>query len=546
MYKILISFLLVVSLPSVAVEYTPIDTTQAVKLVKKADKILKKGKPNSEYEAIELYKQAAEMGLVSAQRELQNYYYSEGMIANALKWTEKLAEHGDADAEYAIGYGYLLGENAEGYNSYFIQNYEKGFYWMKRAVSHENADASACVLLASCYEYGYGVEVDLVEAVKWYGIAAEKGNVVAMEKLAMAYYDGIGVEKDNDLAVKWVTKSAEAGYSVAQYNLGYFYHVGDIVKQDYDEAIYWYTKAADQGEAAAKNNLAVCMETKNGNASNSEIVYLYREGAEKGDEMAQYNLGNCYLKGEGVAIDPFQAFYWYKKSAEKGCSQGQFSLGNCYYDGIGTEVSHEKAFYWYQQSAEQNDSIGMCNLSSCYFNGIGTEVNPDKGFYWCKKSAEMGTKQAIRDLGICYRDGIGTQQDVQKALELFQEAAYRGYVLANVDIADTYVKKNEYSKAIKYYKLVLDNNSEDYTNHYNIAICFFNIKDYKNALNHYKIAAEGGFPQAMYNLALMYYNGQGTNINISETKRWMKKAAEQDIDSETKKFAKEAIKILNQ
>lgn len=546
MRKLILTLLVVVSMPLMAAITIPADTTQAVKLIKKADKILKKGNPNAEYEAVELYKQAAEMGLTSAQQTLQEYYLSKSMIANAMKWTLKLAEQGEPKSEYTVGYGCLFGENAEGYNGYFHQDYEKAFYWIKRASSHDNADERACALLASCYENGYGTEVDLKEAVKWYGIAAEKDNAFAMVKYAMAYYEGTGIDKNPELAVKWMTKSAEKGNPDAQYNLGYFYHVGDVVKQDLDEAIYWYTKAVDQGSTAAKNNLAVCMDTKNGVSSNNETVHLYRESAESGDEFAQYNLGNCYLKGEGVSQDPLQAFYWYKKSAENGCPQGQNLLGHCYIEGIGTDVSQDKAFYWFQKSAEQSDSIGMYNLASCYFGGIGTATDSDKGFYWCKKSADVGTIAALRDLGICYRDGIGTTQNIETALDYLHKAAVKGFIPAYADIAYIYCNnKKDFNQAIKYYRLAIAN-EEDYNSKYNLALCYFSLSDFSNALKYYTIAAENGIPQAMYSLALMYYNGQGTRVNITETKKWMKKASEQNVDSNTKKLAKEALKILNQ
>ena len=60
--------------------------------------------------------------------------------------------------------------------------------------------------------------------------------------------------------------------------------------------------------------------------------------------------------------------------------------------------------------------------------------------------------------------------------------------------------------------------------------------------NWLKKAAAQGHPAAMFYLSLCYASGQGTTINRPEAKKWLQKAAQQDIDSEVKKIAKDALK----
>jgi TPR repeat protein len=57
-----------------------------------------------------------------------------------------------------------------------------------------------------------------------------------------------------------------------------------------------------------------------------------------------------------------------------------------------------------------------------------------------------------------------------------------------------------------------------------------------------KKAAEQGHPAAMFYLSLCYASGQGTTANKTETKKWLQKAAQQDLDPEVKKMAKDALK----
>jgi tetratricopeptide (TPR) repeat protein len=95
------------------------------------------------------------------------------------------------------------------------------------------------------YANGTGVEKDLVEAVKWYRKAAEKGNVNGQFNFAVCYEQGWGVEKDLAEAAKWYRKAAEKGNPGAQKRLAGMFEHGDGVAKDLAEAGKWYRKAAE-------------------------------------------------------------------------------------------------------------------------------------------------------------------------------------------------------------------------------------------------------------------------------------------------------------
>ena len=52
---------------------------------------------------------------------------------------------------------------------------------------------------------------DYAEAAKWYGRAAESGDVRAQSILGFMYAQGEGVPQDDAEAVKWYGRAAEAG-----------------------------------------------------------------------------------------------------------------------------------------------------------------------------------------------------------------------------------------------------------------------------------------------------------------------------------------------
>ena len=71
-------------------------------------------------------------------------------------------------------------------------------------------------MLGWCYDTGTGVQENPAEAAKWFRMAAEKNDPVAIFNLALHYRWGKGLEKDLDKAVELLRKAAELGYENAK------------------------------------------------------------------------------------------------------------------------------------------------------------------------------------------------------------------------------------------------------------------------------------------------------------------------------------------
>ena len=56
------------------------------------------------------------------------------------------------------------------------------------------------------------------------------------------------------------------------------------------------------------------------------------------------------------------------------------------------------------------------------------------------------------------------------------------------------------------------------------------MQDYDEAVKWFRKAADQGFPDAQYNLAVMYANGRGVARNDMEAVDWFRKAAERGFD----------------
>lgn len=115
----------------------------------------------------------------------------------------------------------------------------------------ERGDLEAQADLGSKYCSGDGVQRDPVEAVKWFGRAAEGGLPRAQFYLASMIGAGIGAPKDLELAARWLLKAAGNGLPQAQFHLGLMYAEGIGVDRDLQEARRWMRLAESSGVVEA-------------------------------------------------------------------------------------------------------------------------------------------------------------------------------------------------------------------------------------------------------------------------------------------------------
>jgi len=120
----------------------------------------------------------------------------------------------------------------------------------------EKGEANAQFQIGWCYLIGQSVPLDKAEAVIWFSKSAEQGNVDAQNNLGSCYAKGDGVSKDDTEAARWYRRAAEQGNAVAEHNLGACLWNGDGVPVDFVEAYKWCNLASAQGFDAAKKTLS--------------------------------------------------------------------------------------------------------------------------------------------------------------------------------------------------------------------------------------------------------------------------------------------------
>ena len=152
------------------------------------------------------------------------------------------------------------------------------------------------------------------------------------------YDAGMGCTQDAIEAAHWFRRAAERGDPGAQGKYGWCLLRGEGVAVDAVEGVKWLRAAADGGnlEAQVRRELS-----------------LHRVVRASDMRMAQVRLGRCLHRGEGVKLDPVEAYACYAEAGAKGDVKGQFFAGVACEYGWGTRKDKEAAMAWFRMGVAQ-------------------------------------------------------------------------------------------------------------------------------------------------------------------------------------------------
>ena len=135
---------------------------------------------------------------------------------------------------------------------------------------------------------------------------------------------------------------------------------------------------------------------------------------------------------------------------------------------------------------------------------------------YCLSFDKIEDGDTLDSMGICYRDGKGVTKNTEKSMECFEQAVTFGYAQSANRIG-VFFRDSDLEKAIYWYKIAADNGVSD--SMYNLAKIYRYedaVKDINKAIGWYEKAAEKGDADAMYALGYIYkYELEPTDIELS-------------------------------
>jgi len=166
----------------------------------------------------------------------------------AVFWTRKAAEAGNAGAQYDLAGYYYEGKNG-------LREDATQFIRWTRIAAEGGYPTAQYNLGLSYYQGSNGLPKDLPESARWLRLSAEQGDPDGQTDYGTSLWSGEGVAVNHAEAVRWFRKSAAQGHAEGQFWLGNAYRRGMGVEFDVDQARRWLRASAAQGNENAAGML---------------------------------------------------------------------------------------------------------------------------------------------------------------------------------------------------------------------------------------------------------------------------------------------------
>jgi hypothetical protein len=118
----------------------------------------------------------------------------------------------------------------KGYDALEKGDYETALKLWRSLANQGNSDAQ--YQLGWMYHQGQGVAKDYNEASKWWHLAADQGNSYVQFNLGNMYIKGEGVTQDYQVGIQLFKLAAGQGDYRAQYTLGMMHQMGGVIVRD--------------------------------------------------------------------------------------------------------------------------------------------------------------------------------------------------------------------------------------------------------------------------------------------------------------------------
>lgn len=323
-----------------------------------------------------------------------------------------------------------------------------------------------CAGLGIAADRGWGSSIDVMESVRRFQAACDKGSELGCAHVGRALVNGTGgMSVDVERGAGMIKKACEAKARLACNLLGELHRSGRGVEKSEAKATELFRRACDEREQDACANLGLAMQFGRGTSVDKRAAMQLFDGACRGGSSI-----GCVRWGRGLAEgldgtkDPVKAFGVFQRACDQGDLDGCNELGRAYDDHVGVAEDRAKAFELFERSCKGGSPFGCTSLGFAYLEGRGVKQDvargralyedackadvwlacanlgfivysglggappdPDRAKGLLEKACDNDIADGCNNLGLVYWEGKGTTaRDQAKARELFKKACDRG------------------------------------------------------------------------------------------------------------------------
>lgn len=222
-------------------------------------------------EALKFLKSSSDQGFDMAQAQMA-FLYAEGELLpkdldRAVVLYQKAAAQYNASANLNLGVMYYNGDGVP-------VDYKKALECFKKVPISFNPLVSR--YLGEIYLNQPSLR-DYAQALSYYKISAQKGDLSSFFNIGEIYRKGLGVDANPSEAMTYHRYAASKGYAPSQYMVGLMYVNGEGVSRNINKAYAWLTMASEQNfeiASQALQQISVNMSLSDVEKARREIVML--------------------------------------------------------------------------------------------------------------------------------------------------------------------------------------------------------------------------------------------------------------------------------
>lgn len=353
-----------------------------------------------------------------------------------------------------------------------VEDYSALSYSGLEVLAYEG-DSQAQIMLGRILEYGTEeTSQNFSEAISWYQMASDSGDLEGTCALGYFYLTGTGVDQDLDKAEELFDAAIEGGVANAKVGKARVL----LARGDYLSAVNEDVDESELTDTEEEETEATDEETEGELTELDQIVELLTDASSAGDLDGEYYLGYLYENGVGVKLDYGKAFDYYSRvtRSESMALQDQDSinysniaLGLMYIKGHGVEVDEETALEHFNTASENGSAKASYYIGQMYENAVGVDKDYEKAMEYYLLAAGKDYAPALNQIGYLYYNGYGVDVDYASAVYYQKLAALQGYAIAQVNLGFLYengygVERN-LETALSYYEMAADSGYEGAT-----------------------------------------------------------------------------------
>jgi TPR repeat protein len=390
--------------------------------------------------------------------------FQAGRHAKAVELAKPLADQGNAEALYLLGFAHESGQGAEASKEKALDFYRKAAagkhkdavyrlsFILLASTKEEERDqarqaletaakddpAVAARILGEAYLRGLLTPApDPDKAVFWWKTAADAGDVLSVLLVARFYEGQFGFPelKNPKEALANYLKAANSGNAGAMAALGSRLLSGDEKNRDEKKGREWLKKAIAAKEYAAY--LALGDYEENVKKDLKTALAEYERGKDAGQVDCMLRTADFYLEGKGVDKDSERGNSLLRKAADAGNPVANFRVAAQLLAGEKPEKANLLTGYAHLLAASNGNLTEAQNeLGLLYLSGKLGIADAPAGIAWLTRAAQGGNAQAQNNLATLYERGVGgVPKNMENAGQLYTLAANQGHAAATLALA---------------------------------------------------------------------------------------------------------------